>query len=148
MGKIGKGQRKAKIVGLRGEVFESDGGKVAIAIPPLGKADSIPFEVVDLHQETEEFPAWADMLIGKAKRRVRINPDILRPPYHRLADCIALAMLQWYEIPASGFRDNGHWYKVTFPPPPHPEQEDFMFKRVKTTAMEVMMIDTRSRMES
>lgn len=39
--------------------------------------------------ETGLFPAWADMAVD-GTIAVRINPDLCKPPYFRLFDCVAM----------------------------------------------------------
>ena len=84
------------IVGLAGEVFCAE-GQVAFMIPPTGIPESIRFDVVGAHGDggtTEQpvpgMPAWAYIQVGN--KFVRMNPEIVQFPFHRLADCL------WYAV--------------------------------------------------
>src|SRR4051812_18232521 len=79
-----------------GEVFELD-GKVACAIPPIGKPGSIPFQAKWVYPETDQFPSWVNITVdGKA---CRILADIVQPPCWRLADCVALIAQRRSDLP-------------------------------------------------
>ena len=55
------------IAGLKDEVFEAD-GRVAFAIPPEGIKGAVTFEIKALYPSTKEFPAWADIVVGRCFR--------------------------------------------------------------------------------
>lgn len=127
------------IENMKGEIFPVD-GKVGIAVPPAGMEGAIPFEVLRVHPPGPTFPAWADILV--AGKPVRINPDICQPPFFRLADCLKVAHLQREELPVHTMAA-----KVTLPPAPHPNAQDFVFWRENISGREVVMIDTLERVE-
>jgi hypothetical protein len=127
------------IENLKGEIFSVD-GKVGIAVPPAGMEDAIPFEVLEIHPPVGPSPAWADILL--AGKPVRINPDICQPPFFRLADCLMVAHFQREELPLHTMAA-----KVTLPPAPHPNAQDYLFWRENISGREVVMIDTLERVE-
>jgi len=128
-----------QLVGLTGEVFTSE-GQIGFAIPPAGVPGAIRFEVLHVHGDIPGTPAWADLQVGD--RLVRINPDIIRPPFHRLADCLWFAFKDWDSFTQKGFN------KLTFPPAPHPNAQDFAFKRcLLPDGTEAVLVDTWGRLE-
>lgn len=136
------------IVGLAGEVFCAE-GQVAFMIPPTGIPESIRFDVVGAHGDggtTEQpvpgMPAWAYIQVGN--KFVRMNPEIVQFPFHRLADCLWYAVKLWDRIatPEKGFN------KMSFPPPPHPKSQDFAFQRTRLgDGKEIVLIDTWQRLK-
>lgn len=124
------------IVGLKGEVFTL-GGTVAIQIPPAGREGAIPFHVTYLYPAGPGFPAWADVVAGGV--RCRINPDIIKPPYTRLADVLFVAYHQRHYFPRF---QSGNMSAVSLPPAPHPEAENFVFCLTTIAGQEVVLIDT------
>ena len=129
---------------LKGEVFECD-GRVAVAVPPAGMPGAIPWEILWMYPAGEGFPAWADGKVGG--KLVRINPDICQPPYARLADCMAFAHHCRSQIPGHPETDDCFALMV-FPPSPHPNAEEFVFWKQKIAGQEVIMVDTKKRVES
>ena len=129
----------ADIEKLAGEVF-SDGGRVGIAIPRAGVDGAIPFIIVKVHPAELDggSPAWADLLLGG--KAVRINPDICQPPFHRLADCLMVAHHQREKLPTGDTKA-----KLTLPPAPHPEAQDFVFWKESIGGVEVVLIDRMDR---
>lgn len=138
-----------QLVELKGEVFANAEGQIGIAIPPAGVPGAIPFEVLDAHGDGGDpempvpgMPAWADVQVGD--RKVRINPEIIQPPFHRLADCLWFASKSW----DSFTQEKGSFNKLTFPPAPHPEAQDFAFQRcILPDGIEVVLIDTWERLK-
>lgn len=127
------------IENLTGEVF-SDGGKVAIAVPPAGMDGAASFVIVKVHPPGVSIPAWADIIL--AGSRVRINPEICQPPFFRLADCLMVAHHQRGDLPLGDTAA-----KLTLPPAPHPNAQEFLFWKQNIGGLEVVMIDTMERVQ-
>lgn len=91
---------RSDLLGLAGDVFNL-GGKVAGSIPPSGRPNAISFKIGNVMPETALFPAWADMpVVNEREQRipVRINPDICKPPFVRIFDCVAMVGLKIDEL--------------------------------------------------
>ena len=93
------------------------------------------FKIGFVWPETSDFPAWADMIVGK-NIRVRINPDICQPPYFRLFDCVKLVGMEAAKIMAL---KNGVMYSATL------QGQTFVFWPVVIGGLEIIMIDTEER---
>jgi hypothetical protein len=135
---------------LHGEVFLRD-GNVTFAIPPNGTQGAIRFEVIRIHPPGLNFPAWVDLRVNG--NLCRINPDICQPPFHRLADCVWLAAREREKLPVLTVGSPGTMgcAKVTLPPHPHPEAQEFALWRGilrdnKGFEVEAVMIDTMARL--
>jgi hypothetical protein len=120
--------------GMKGEVFNM-GGRVAGVIPPLGRPDAIPFVIKTVWPATSQFPAWADMIVGD-NLRVRINPDICKPPFYRLFDCVAVVSKRTAQILAV---EPGHMMSATF------QGVRYVFWPEDIGGVQVLMIDTEER---
>jgi hypothetical protein len=138
-----------QLVGLKGEVFANAEGQIGFAIPPAGVPGAVQFEVLDAHGDGGHagmpfpgMPAWADVQVGD--RKVRINPEIIQPPFMRLADCLWFAFKSWNIFTP----EKDCFNKLAFPPAPHPNSQDFAFRRcVLPCGTEVVQIDTWERLE-
>lgn len=129
------------IVGTSGEVFNA-AGRVGIAIPAQGMEGAIPFEIDAIHPPgiPAGNPGWVQVLIA-GKVYCRINPELCRPPYHRLADCVLMAHRHRKQLPLGGSTAN----KLVLPPAPHPEAQEIIFWKLRLMDGEVVMVDTPER---
>lgn len=132
-----------EIEGLSGEVFNLD-GRNAIQIPGVGREGAFRFQIIRFHPANGSVPAWADMMVDDLC--CRINPDICRPPFTRLADCISL--VAQVSASLSEIKDGwADWTTVWMPPQPHPASERFVFAKTQLRNAHVIMIDTWERVE-
>lgn len=122
---------------IRGSIFPSE-GRIGFVIGQGGPSEAIPFEVTFVYPATSNFPGWADMRV--AGRPVRIDPDIVRAPYFRLADVVHFAHFRRNSLSRS------RGFQATFPPPPA-EGETFVFWLADIGPLEVVMIETATRLK-
>jgi hypothetical protein len=138
---------------LIGEVFQRDGA-TAFVIPAVGTPGAIKFELLNILGPGVNYPSWAEMSVEGL--RCRVNPALCKAPYDRLADCLMFAVQQRLNLPPRGMPGNAPGtitgIKATFPPPPHPQAEDYFFFRQQAIdpagqIWEWVMIDTVSRLQ-
>jgi hypothetical protein len=138
---------------LTGEVFERNGA-TAFAIPPVGTPGAIKFELLNIHGPGVNFASIASLLVDGMT--FEIDPELCKAPFDRLADCLMFAVRQRLNLPffptPGSNRNTITGIKATFPPPPHPEAEDYLFFRRQVTdlagrPLEIVMIDKVSRLQ-
>lgn len=138
---------QSNIKGLKGEVFDA-AGRIGCAIPPAGLPGAIPWEITYVYSsgiENSGVP-WADAKVGNIL--IRINPDIIQEPFHRLADCLWFAHKYHDNIPVNAATGEGQAVQETMPPPPHPEAKTFVFWRMLlASSLDVTFIDTNDRID-
>ena len=121
------------LIGVKGEAWNQNGG-IALAVPPVGVPNSIPFEVHAVREDNGQ--TWCDVQSGSLA--LRIAAEICQN-YPRLADCVVRAHQHYHEFPKYGSGIAGH---LTLPPHPHPDAEDFFFSRLTTkNGVEIVLID-------
>lgn len=120
------------LIGLKGEIWDHQ-DRIAFSIPPMGRADAIPFVIHSVRESNGQ--TWCDVQSGDLP--IRIAAEICLS-YPRLADCIVRAHQHFDELPESG---SGRAGRLTLPPHPHPDAEDFLFFRLTTeNGVEVALI--------
>ena len=124
---------------LEGEVFSTPDKRVAIAVPPIGIPHAVRFRVSHVYPAdlSGQYPEWADMQVGSVP--CRINPEIITPPYFRLADCVWLIHLHGKDLPSKDGEGRG----MMFGEPGN--EEEYRFWRTNIGPLNVIMIDTAHR---
>lgn len=121
------------LIGVEGETWNQN-GEIALAVPPIGVPNSIPFVI---HAIREDYgKTWCDVQSGSLA--LRIASEVCEN-YSRLADCVVRAHQHFDEFPKYG---SGIAGRLTLPPHPHPDAEDFFFSRLTTkNGVEIVLID-------
>jgi hypothetical protein len=116
---------------------------VGFVIPAQGIEGAIRFEIHSIQPAGVPTgnPGWVQVLINGSEY-CRINPDLCRSPYHRLADCVMIAHLHRERLPLGG----GSAVLRVLPPAPHPEAQEVIFWRERLLDGEVVMVDTPERL--
>lgn len=129
-----------QLVGLKGECWPDENGRIGLAVPPLGiHSNAVQWQILELSPASGKTPAWTDLVAGNL--RIRINPDICQPPFWRLADCVWFASGLWQTFPSGD-----QWAMLSFPPEPHPHSQAFVFQRCTLHGgIEGVIIDTLDR---
>jgi hypothetical protein len=131
---------EGKLVGLEGEVFNSN-GMIAGCIPPLGQKDAIKFKI--LGEYPGQNPRWADMnvfTLNGEKRLTRINPDICEFPFSFLWQCVFIAaMMPWNEF---GLFESDAHTGICLPP-----NGGKLFIFTRAFKGKLLLIDTYERMK-
>lgn len=121
------------LIGVKGEAWNQNGG-IALAVPPVGIPNSIPFVIHAVREDNGQ--TWCEVQSGTLG--LRIAPKICQN-YPRLADCVVRAHQHYDEFPKYG---SGIAGRLTLPPHPHPDAEDFFFSRLTTkNGVEIVLID-------
>lgn len=122
---------------VSGEVWNEQ-GKVAGAIPPLpqglARPGTIPFRMIRFHPATDKTPEWIDMFVNG--KPVRMNPEIGKPPYFRLFDCVAFVHLNHRKLRNL---PNGNASRSTF------QGQTFLFWY--ENKLGCVMVDTQNRID-
>ena len=121
------------LIGVEGETWNQN-GEIALAVPPIGVPNSITFVINAVGEVGGK--TWCD--VQSNGLALRIDSGICEN-YTRLAECIVRAHQHYDEFPNYG---SGTAARLTSPPHPHPDAEDFLFSRLTTdNGVEVVLID-------